>query len=177
MHTSGVGTPDKKETLRAWGSVKLPFAGYSAVRSLKNPGQGPRSEIVWDDPPSAFARSASVGGQVATFPSSAGLPAVAYEASVGGTPGSKYAGGHRSRVTPVPIPNTEVKPATADGTAWETAWESRSLQAVIPRAEMSSSSRPFVVFGNFTFLRSRRSVGTEAARTQLPVPWHKCATA
>src|SRR3990172_9051951 len=44
---------------------------------------------------------------------------------------NEYAGGHRSRVTPVPIPNTEVKPATADGTAWETVWESRSLPAVI----------------------------------------------
>src|ERR1700687_4998950 len=49
------------------------------------------------------------------------------------TPGAKHAGGHRSRVTPVPIPNTEVKLATADGTAWETVWESRSLPAVIPR--------------------------------------------
>ena len=46
------------------------------------------------------------------------------------TPGTKFAGGHRSRVTPVPIPNTEVKPATADGTMWETAWESRSLPAL-----------------------------------------------
>src|SRR5215468_2512464 len=43
----------------------------------------------------------------------------------------KYAGGHRIRVTPVPIPNTEVKPDTADGTARETVWESRSLPAVI----------------------------------------------
>src|SRR5205814_4799582 len=30
-------------------------------------------------------------------------------------------------VTPVPIPNTEVKPSRADGTSWETARESRSL--------------------------------------------------
>ena len=29
--------------------------------------------------------------------------------------------------TPVPIPNTEVKPSRADGTALVTAWESRSL--------------------------------------------------
>ena len=29
-------------------------------------------------------------------------------------------------VTPVPIPNTEVKPSRADGTAWATVWESRS---------------------------------------------------
>jgi hypothetical protein len=38
-----------------------------------------------------------------------------------------FPGGHRREVTPVPIPNTEVKLSTADGTAWETAWESRSL--------------------------------------------------
>jgi hypothetical protein len=30
-------------------------------------------------------------------------------------------------VTPVPIPNTEVKPLSADGTVRETWWESRSL--------------------------------------------------
>ena len=41
-----------------------------------------------------------------------------------------FPGGNRSRVTPVPIPNTEVKPATADGTVWATAWESRSLPGV-----------------------------------------------
>ena len=29
------------------------------------------------------------------------------------------------RVTPVPIPNTTVKPLTVDGTARETVWESR----------------------------------------------------
>ena len=29
-------------------------------------------------------------------------------------------------VPPVPIPNTEVKPFGADGTAWETVWESRT---------------------------------------------------
>ena len=31
----------------------------------------------------------------------------------------------RLRVTPVPIPNTTVKPLTVDGTARETVWESR----------------------------------------------------
>ena len=35
-------------------------------------------------------------------------------------------GGNSERVTPVPIPNTEVKPLSADGTAWVTVWESRS---------------------------------------------------
>src|SRR2546425_7881442 len=33
--------------------------------------------------------------------------------------------------TPVPIPNTEVKPSRADGTALATAWESRSLPGLI----------------------------------------------
>ena len=45
-------------------------------------------------------------------------------------PGPKFPGGHRSRVTPVPIPNTEVKPATADGTARAGGWESRSLPGI-----------------------------------------------
>ncbi len=38
----------------------------------------------------------------------------------------KVSGDHSDRVTPVPIPNTEVKPACADGTWGETPWESRS---------------------------------------------------
>ena len=33
----------------------------------------------------------------------------------------------RLRETPVPIPNTMVKPRAADGTALETVWESRWL--------------------------------------------------
>ena len=35
-------------------------------------------------------------------------------------------GGYSEGVTPVPISNTEVKPLSADGTAWATAWESKS---------------------------------------------------
>ena len=35
-------------------------------------------------------------------------------------------GGHSERVTPVPIPNTEVKPLSADGTWDECPWESRT---------------------------------------------------
>ncbi len=35
-------------------------------------------------------------------------------------------GGDGGGVTPVPIPNTEVKPTSADGTWVETPWESRS---------------------------------------------------
>ena len=35
-------------------------------------------------------------------------------------------GGNSEEEIPVPIPNTEVKLFSADGTAWGTAWESRS---------------------------------------------------
>ena len=38
---------------------------------------------------------------------------------------NRFSGDFVGRVTPVPIPNTEVKPAGADGTARVTAWESR----------------------------------------------------
>jgi hypothetical protein len=37
-----------------------------------------------------------------------------------------FSGGFSGGETPVPIPNTEVKPFSADGTALATAWESRS---------------------------------------------------
>ena len=39
----------------------------------------------------------------------------------------KFLGGDSDGVTPVPIPNTEVKPVYVDGTTWVTAWESRKL--------------------------------------------------
>ena len=38
----------------------------------------------------------------------------------------KFPGGHTAGVTPVPIPNTEVKPRWADDTARVTVWERRS---------------------------------------------------
>ena len=40
--------------------------------------------------------------------------------------GSQSYGGHSDRETPGPIPNPEVKPASADGTATERLWESRT---------------------------------------------------
>jgi hypothetical protein len=39
----------------------------------------------------------------------------------------KIPGNHNIGETPVPIPNTEVKPFSADGTARGAEWESRSL--------------------------------------------------
>ena len=43
----------------------------------------------------------------------------------------QVSGGYIGGVTPVPIPNTEVKPSRADGTAWLAMWESRSLPGFI----------------------------------------------
>src|SRR5450432_3789097 len=40
--------------------------------------------------------------------------------------GLQVSGDHTARVTPVPIPNTEVKPRRADDTARATMWERRS---------------------------------------------------
>ncbi len=44
---------------------------------------------------------------------------------------TKFPGGYSAVDTPVPIPNTEVKHCSADGTVWETAWESRSSPGLI----------------------------------------------
>ena len=43
----------------------------------------------------------------------------------------KICGGNSEEVTPVPIPNTEVKLLSADDTWWETAWESRTLPLIL----------------------------------------------
>ena len=40
--------------------------------------------------------------------------------------GVRFLGDLSDEVTPVPIPNTAVKPFSADDTAWVTVWESRS---------------------------------------------------
>lgn len=59
-------------------------------------------------------------------------------------------GGHSGGETPVPIPNTEVKPSSADGTAWATARESRSppgfIQQKPPRLALPCGLFVFPVF-------------------------------
>jgi hypothetical protein len=45
----------------------------------------------------------------------------------------KVFGGDVGGVIPDPIPNSEVKPSRADGTARGTAWESRTLPELIPK--------------------------------------------
>ena len=43
----------------------------------------------------------------------------------------RFLGGYAEGVTPVPIPNTEVKPLWADGTARVAVWESRSPPGIL----------------------------------------------
>jgi hypothetical protein len=62
------------------------------------------------------------------------------------TPDNQFPGGHRGRVTPVPIPNTEVKPATADGTARAGGWESRSLPGLFFASRPAVSNRSGLLF-------------------------------
>ena len=67
-----------------------------------------------------------------------------------------FPGGHRGGETPVPIPNTAVKPSSADGTSGVTPWESRSLPGFFLYAGLSSG-----VTGSY--LLTRRRVGSGAA--------------
>ena len=52
-------------------------------------------------------------------------------------------GDYSERDTPVPIPNTEVKPFNADGTWAETPWESRKLPDYIKKLYFVGRSRAF----------------------------------
>ena len=63
-----------------------------------------------------------------------------------------FPGGYSGGGTPLPIPNREVKPSSADGTAWETLWESRSLPGIILKA------RILYEFGLFCFFDQSKRV-------------------
>ena len=56
-----------------------------------------------------------------------------------------FPGGDGGRVTPVPISNTEVKPSSADGTALETRWESRTLPGFYSKSQLAITGTFFVV--------------------------------
>ena len=58
----------------------------------------------------------------------------------------KFAGGRSEGVTPVPIPNTEVKTFSADDTAPEAVWESRSSPALIYTKKGSPPRRALFLF-------------------------------
>src|ERR1700674_5278284 len=58
-------------------------------------------------------------------------------------PASSFPGGHTAGVTPVPIPNTEVKPRRADDTARVTVWERRSPPGLKYKSRSEQSGRLF----------------------------------
>ena len=58
-------------------------------------------------------------------------------------------GDNGERDPPVPIPNTEVKPFSADGTWLETTWESRTLPD-----SMKKGLTPYGVGSFFHFVRN-----------------------
>lgn len=58
-----------------------------------------------------------------------------------------HSGGNGERDPPVLIPNTEVKPLSADGTWLDTTWESRTLPDPLRQAICLSF---FLRFGDFT---------------------------
>jgi hypothetical protein len=65
------------------------------------------------------------------------------------TPGYKSYGGHSGRETPGPIPNPEVKPASADGTATERLWESRTPPDILSPMGYQFADSPLCVFRHF----------------------------
>ena len=61
-----------------------------------------------------------------------------------------FSGGYVVGVTPVPIPNTEVKPAGADGTARVTVWESRKSPGLFQKpARLVSRGLSLINSGDF----------------------------
>jgi hypothetical protein len=68
----------------------------------------------------------------------------------------QFPGGDRRGVTPVPIPNTEVKLSTADGTAGVTLWESRSPPGVFPQPASAEALAGFFFSSRFSHQRIAR---------------------
>ena len=56
----------------------------------------------------------------------------------------RFLGGYAEGVTPVPIPNTEVKPLWVNGTARVAVWESRSPPGIL----IKKSLQPDMVAGS-----------------------------
>ena len=58
----------------------------------------------------------------------------------------KFSGDDVGGAIPDPIPNSEVKPSRADGTARARAWESRSLPGLLPKPRSE-----YIASGLFSF--------------------------
>ena len=77
----------------------------------------------------------------------------------------RFFGGYSDRATPDPIPNSEVKPVCADGTARETVWESRTL----PKLFLTLAEMRGFFFGNSKPLHVVAIVGGRSLTRQLAV--------
>jgi hypothetical protein len=80
-----------------------------------------------------------------------------------GARGAKVSGDHGGGETPVPIPNTEVKPASADGTWGVAPWESRTSPDRFSRAPCHVRGALFVV-RSAVFVCSIQSTGSRGVR-------------
>ena len=84
--------------------------------------------------------------------------------------GIEFPGGQTARVTPVPIPNTEVKPRWADDTARVTVWERRSPPGLNHKGVPVVVGAPFL-FSRFpTWVSCRRACSSwmlSPARTRM----------
>ena len=78
-----------------------------------------------------------------------------------------FVGDHTAGVTPVPIPNTEVKPRWAHGTARETVWESRTSPALNQRPG-SEMSLAFSLWGRFQGRDPSTGCARSGFRQQAP---------
>jgi hypothetical protein len=76
-----------------------------------------------------------------------------------------FFGGYSEEVTPVPIPNTEVKLFSADGTAREAWWESRTPPKILYKACHPKDDRLFCLFDP-----QKPSPLLFKMRDQVPVP-------
>ena len=64
----------------------------------------------------------------------------------------KFSGEFTARVPPVPIPNTEVKPLSPDGTACASVWESRKSPDYNRRAVLLLQINPGLLITNWGFV-------------------------
>ena len=74
----------------------------------------------------------------------------------------------RAGVTPVPIPNTMVKPRTADGTMLATVWKSRRVpENFFKKTTLGGLPVMYVQEGNFPGVDGRQRPGRKAEETHL----------
>ena len=88
--------------------------------------------------------------------------------SLGAYPLTISFGDHGDRVTPVPIPNTEVKPVSADGTWGEIPWESRTSPDFANKRRWAFRPASLVVFTLNSVVQ--RCFGHSLVRVPAPQP-------